>query len=210
MKIRQVDHDNSEDDNDESLQDDDNEGEEEEGPDSRFSSTAKTPCSVSGSPGKKKAGEINEDMELENKKFLELDKGLTPEDSESDQDGDSDDSGFKMPAKKPTKKAKKKPENLPMFVPMVLKDDLSKYEKIRQKNINKRVEMLKALMVDFSDFNTQSRQTSETDSGTCPGWHTDPETKTRCIISDRIICIQEKLNFINLFFEKSFFIQIFF
>ena len=84
MKIRQVDHDNSEDDNDESLQDDDNEGEEEEGLDSRFSSTAKTPCSVSGSPGKKKAGEINEDMELENKKFLELDKGLTPEDSESD------------------------------------------------------------------------------------------------------------------------------
>ena len=115
-----------------------------------------------------------------------------------------------MPAKKPTKKAKKKPENLPMFVPMVLKYDLSKYEKIRQKNINKRVEMLKALMVDFSDFNTQFRQTSETDSGTCRGWHTDPETKTRCIISDRIICIQEKLNFINLFFEKSFFIQIFF
>ena len=171
LKIRQVDHDNSEedDDDDESLQDDD-EGEEEERPDSGFSSRAETPRSVSGSPGKEKAGELNEDMELENKKFLEeLDEGLTSEDSESDWDGDSDDGGFKKPAKKPTKKTKKKTKNLPMFVPTVLKDDLSEYEKIRQENIDEREEMLKALMADFADFKTQSGLGAKASSGSSSG-----------------------------------------
>ena len=156
LKIRGVGKDNTEEDDDDSLEDD--EEDVEERPDSGFSSRAETPRSLSGSPGKEKAGELNEDMELENKKFLEeLDEGLTSEDSESDWDGDSDDGGFKKPARKPVKKmTKKKPQNLSMFVPTVLKDDLSEYEKIRQENIKEREAMLKALMADFADFKTQS------------------------------------------------------
>jgi len=132
-------------------------------PDSGFSSRADTPRSESGSPIKEDVtGELNEDMENENKRFLdELDEGLTSDESESDWDGDSDD-GFKKAAKQPAKKKTKgkkanlkKSSNQPMFVPAALMSEMSEYEKIREDNIKARDEMLKALMSDMADYKSK-------------------------------------------------------
>ena len=140
-------------------------------PDSGFSSRADTPRSLSESAAKSdkandENGELNEDMENENKKFLaELDEGLSSEEEEeeSDWDGDSDD-GFKKAAKKPAKKTKKQLKtkaalNAPITMPELpgaMKSELSQYDKIRENNIKERQDMLAALMADFADFKSAS------------------------------------------------------
>jgi len=137
---------------------------EDERPDSGFSSRAgtDTPRSLSESPAKDDAEELNEDMEKENQRFLaELDEGLSSEEEEeSDWDGDSDD-GFKKAAKKPAKKSKKLKKtaaalNAPIVMPGALKGELSEYEKVRAGNIKDRQDMLAALMADFADFKKDS------------------------------------------------------
>jgi len=159
--------------NNEADDEDEDEDLDEDRPDSGFSSRADTPRSLSGSPAKSDnanddngSGELNEDMENENKKFLaELDEGLSSdeEEEESDWDGDSDD-GFKKASKKPAKKTKKQMKtkaalNAPIIMPELpgaMKSELSQYEKMRENNIKERQDMLAALMADFADFKTAS------------------------------------------------------
>ena len=160
LKIRQNDDDAEPEDED--AHDEDNDLDR---PDSGFSSRADTPRSLSGSPAKEDSttgGELNEDMENENKKFLaELDEGLSSDqEEESDWDGDSDD-GFKKAAKRPVKKTKKQHKaraalNAPIELPGVMKSELSEYEKLRAGNIKERQDMLAALMADFASFKKDS------------------------------------------------------
>ena len=147
------------------------EDDEVERPDSGFSSRADsaTPRSLSESPAKENvdedvtatAGELNEDMENEQKKFLaeiEDDPTSDEEEEESDWDGDSDNDGFEKAAKKPVKKVTKKQAktkaalNAPIIIPGALKSELSAYEKLREENIRERQNMLAALMADMADF----------------------------------------------------------
>jgi len=148
LKIKEVEQDVSEDDS-----------VTESRPDSGFSSRADTPRSESGSPSKEEPeGEFNDEMDQENKKFLEeLDEDLSSDESESDWDGDSDDGFTKKQAKKTKWKKvnQKKSINQPMILPGALKSEMSDYEKIRDENIKEREEMLKALMADWNDFKTQ-------------------------------------------------------
>ena len=136
-------------------------------PDSGFSSRADTPAvwsdagSKSGSPSKKEE-DLKEEMEKENKRFLdELDEGLTSSSDESEAsewDGDSDDEIQKKKSKakhKPPKAKKgRKKAVVPMVVPGALKSEMSAYELIRANNIKEREDMLAAIMADFSAYKT--------------------------------------------------------
>merc|ERR1712059_31991 len=148
-------------------------------PDSGFASRSETPAVLSeagskaGSPVKEEEEEVlKEDMEAENKKFLddleedsdkESDKESSSEDEDSgdDWDGDSDD-GFEKAAKKPapkTKSARGKAAALQKNAPIIpgaLRSEMSAYEKVRDDNIKERQAMLAALMADFSDFKGES------------------------------------------------------
>jgi len=135
-------------------------------PDSGFSSRADTPAvwsdagSKAGSPSKKEE-DLNEEMDKENKRFLdELDEGLTSSDeseaSEWDGDSDAETQKKKTKGKHKSPKAKKgrKKAVVPMVVPGALKSEMSAYELIRANNIKEREDMLAAIMADFSAYKT--------------------------------------------------------